>query len=82
MDGSEREVLRRELLELGFDEVRFARAGAISGPGLRKWLDNGWHADMAWMERTADKRVDPDRVLDGVGTVILFGVNMATPRII
>jgi epoxyqueuosine reductase len=33
------------------------------------------HADMAWMERTAAKRLDPQLVLPGAKSVVLLGVN-------
>jgi len=71
------EKLRQRLHALGFDEVRFARvAGAAPGAAaLRPWLDAGLHADMAWMERTAEKRGQPELVLPGVQSVILLGVN-------
>jgi len=72
--GARREALRARLRELGFDEVRFAAAGR-TGASLREWLDAGRHADMAWMERSADKRSDPDLVLPGARSLILFGVN-------
>ncbi len=75
IEGEQREQLRRRLRELGFDEVRFARVGEEAGGGLREWLAEGMHADMAWMERTADKRAKADLVLPGVRSVIIFGVN-------
>jgi epoxyqueuosine reductase len=69
--------LRQRLHALGFDEVRFARvAGAAPGAeALRAWLAGGLHADMAWMERTAEKRAQPELVLPGAQSVILLGVN-------
>jgi epoxyqueuosine reductase len=75
--GARQEELRQRLHTLGFDEVRFAR---VSGPApgaeaLRAWLDVGLHADMAWMERTAEKRAQPGLVLPGAQSVILLGVN-------
>ncbi|MFH1497928.1 MAG: tRNA epoxyqueuosine(34) reductase QueG [Verrucomicrobiota bacterium] len=70
-----REELRRRLLRLGFDTVRFARAEAVMGPQLRAWLDAGHHADMSWIERAAEKRGDPRLVLPGARTVIMLGVN-------
>jgi epoxyqueuosine reductase len=73
--GEPREALRARLREIGFDEVRFAAAAAPDAAGLRDWLAAGHHADMAWMERSADKRTDPALVLPGVRTVILLGVN-------
>jgi len=73
----DREAVRARLQALGFDEVRFARVnGADAGAAaLRAWLDAGRQADMAWMERTAEKRSDPGRVLPGTRTVIMLGVN-------
>jgi epoxyqueuosine reductase len=77
MNTAGQEELRRRLRALGFDEVRFARLDG-STPGadaLRGWLAAGRHADMAWMERTTDKRIDPQLVLPGARSIILLGVN-------
>jgi epoxyqueuosine reductase len=69
------ERLRARLAGLGFDVVRFARAEPAFGDGLREWLGAGRHADMAWLERGAEKRGDPDRVLPGARTMVMLGVN-------
>jgi len=73
--GARRESLRARLQALGFDAVRFAAAQPLAAGGLHAWLGAGQHADMAWLERTADKRVDPGLVLPGARTVIVLGVN-------
>ena len=73
--GEQRETLRRRLSELGFDAVRFAAVAGGKNSSLRDWLEAGHHADMSWMERTADKRMNPDLVLAGARSVILLGVN-------
>lgn len=75
VEGAPREALREKLRALGFDEVRFAAVGAETGGGLHAWLAAGLHGDMAWMERTADKRAQAELVLSGVQSVILLGVN-------
>lgn len=75
MAGASRESFRTRLGALGFDEVRFARAADEPGSGLRQWLVAGMQADMAWMERTADKRTRAELVLPGVRSVIILGVN-------
>jgi epoxyqueuosine reductase QueG len=75
IDGAPREALREKLRLLGFDEVRFAAVDGRNGDGLRDWLAAGRHGDMAWMERTAEKRAHADLVLPGVRSVILLGVN-------
>lgn len=73
--GGPREALRRGLQELGFDVVRFTSAAPGGGDALRTWLDAGRQADMAWMERTVEKRGDPGLVLAGARSVIVLGVN-------
>jgi epoxyqueuosine reductase len=67
--------LRGRLLGVGFDEVRFVRLTGGAGAGLRSWLDSGYHADMDWMERTAEKRMDPGLVLEGAKSAVLLGVS-------
>ena len=75
MSVEQRERLRGRLIELGFDVVRFAPANAAIDRGLRDWLAAGNHADMDWLARTADKRLDPQLVLPGAAAVIVLGVN-------
>ncbi|HVW19897.1 MAG TPA: tRNA epoxyqueuosine(34) reductase QueG [Opitutaceae bacterium] len=74
------EILRRRLEALGFDEVRFASLQPRPAGGLRAWLAAGYQADMGWMERTAEKRLDPQRVLPGAVSVIALGVNYWSER--
>jgi len=70
------EELRQRLRTLGFDDVRFVRMENQQDDGrLRAWLAAGYHADMAWMERTAEKRLNPTLVLPDVKAAILLGVN-------
>lgn len=68
-------LLRERLLALGFDDVRFAAVGPGPLAPLRAWLEAGHHADMHWMERTVDKRLDPTLVLPGARSLILLGVS-------
>ena len=77
--GADREGVRARLRALGFDEVRFARVEPGFGPGLSAWIEAGYHADMAWMERTVPKRSDPTLVLPGARSVIMLGVNYLPP---
>jgi epoxyqueuosine reductase len=81
MNEDRQEELRRRLSALGFDDVRFASTSApINGGALTDWLAAGMHGDMAWMERTAVKRLDPSQVLPGVKSIILLGVSYAEDR--
>jgi len=74
MDARQEE-LRRRLAALGFDDVRFATLDDAPAAPLRDWLAAGNHGDMQWMERTADKRTQPDLVLTGARSIIMLGVN-------
>lgn len=70
--------LRAELRAIGFDEVRFAAVDGGASPGLREWLRSGYQADMHWLERTADQRMDPGLVLPGARSAIMLGITTWT----
>ena len=78
MTDSREEELRRDLHALGFDAVRFASLAPAVAGGLRAWLDAGMQAEMHWMERSAEKRLDPQLVLPGAQAMILLGVSYAS----
>jgi epoxyqueuosine reductase len=42
---------------------------------LKKWLEMGFHADMTYMEKNFEKRVNPSFHIDSAKSVILFGTN-------
>ena len=73
--NTRREELRARLLALGFDDVRFVRLAAVEGDFLRNWLAQGMHGEMQWMERSVEKRLDPQQVLPGARSAVLLGVN-------
>lgn len=73
--GERREQVRQRLRALGFDEVRFAAIEAVDGRELREWLATGMNAEMAWMNRTVEKRIDPELVQTGARSIIMLGVN-------
>lgn len=47
---------------------------------FRAWLAAGEHGDMAWMERNADRRTDPQLVLPGARSILILGLNYWQPR--
>lgn len=80
---TDREKIGRKARELGFASVGVARAEALSPEGerLRQWLERGYHATMAWMQRTADRRQDPLAVLPGARSVISLAMNYYSPEL-
>ncbi len=62
--------------ELGFDDCRIARAKTAShAETFLGWLGEGCHGDMAWMEKTPERRCDPREVLPGCRSVICLALN-------
>ncbi|MGB7767320.1 MAG: tRNA epoxyqueuosine(34) reductase QueG [Verrucomicrobiia bacterium] len=73
-----KEAIRRRARELGFDDCRFTSAAVPASTGsFQNWLAEKRHGEMAWLERTAPKRMDPRRVLAGARSVICLAVNYA-----
>lgn len=73
--GAEKEGLREELVELGFDEVCFTDLSPIAPNRLEEWIELGYHADMKWLQNSIEKRLDPQLVLKDACSVIMLGVN-------
>jgi epoxyqueuosine reductase len=70
-------LIRQKALELGFSSVGVARASVLQeeGPHLTEWFQRGFHASMQWMEKNADKRIDINKVLPDVKSVVCVALN-------
>lgn len=69
-----KEAARRE----GFDLVGVAAlVPAATEASLRAWLARGDHAGMGWMERHAEVRADPRRLLPGAMSALVVGLRYA-----
>jgi len=69
-------ALRQRAHELGFDDCKVTTANAPESAGrFRKWLDEGRHGEMAWLERNAAKRVAPPQVLPGARSIITLAAS-------
>ena len=75
IEKAEKEGLRGELEELGFDEVRFTDLSPIAPNRLEEWIELGYHADMKWLQNSIEKRLDPQLVVKDACSVIMLGVN-------
>lgn len=68
--------IKRLAREAGFDDCRIAAADEAPHAGaFREWLADGCHGDMAWMERTPERRCDPREVLPGCKSVVCLALN-------
>lgn len=71
-----KEQIRQRALELGFDDCRFTRADAPAArKEFRDWIAERKHGEMAWMERSAEKRAEPHAVLPGARGVICLAAS-------
>ncbi len=69
-------AIRQRANELGFDDCRFTTAQPPqSAPDLERWLAQGRQGEMAYMQRNAHKRVNPQRVLAGARSIITLAVS-------
>ncbi len=68
--------IRQRALELGFDDCRFTHSAAPdSASHFQKWLAAKKFGEMAWLERNADKRIDPEKVLANAKTIIALAAS-------
>lgn len=69
--------MKRIALELGFQFCGISRADFLSeeAPRLEKWLKDGMHGEMQYMENHFDKRLDPRVLVPGAKSVISLLLN-------
>lgn len=72
--------IKDEAKKLGFYEIGISKAERLTEEDDRfsKWLDNGFHGSMSYMENNFDKRLDPTQLVKGAKSVISFMFNYYT----
>lgn len=80
-DISFTDTIKQYARELGFDKLGIVRAEALDHEAsqLNEWLARGYHADMAWMSREVEKRLDPTTLFPGARSVVVVALNYFTP---
>jgi len=58
--------------ELGFNFCGVSKAGFLEeeAPRLEQWLKNDYQGKMGYLENNFDKRLDPQKLVDGAKSVI------------
>jgi len=65
--------IRQEAAKLGFAACGFTTADPpVTANCFRRWLDAGCHGQMIWLERSANKRSNPQLVLSGAKSIIVL----------
>ena len=69
--------IKQTALEIGFDAIGVAQADFLreDAPFFKSWLDRGYQAEMAYLERNQDKRLDPRELVEGCKSVIVVLMN-------
>ena len=69
--------LKEEATKLGFLDCRVAKADFLEEEAahLESWLRKGYQADMHWMEKHADLRLDPRKLVPGAKSVVCLSYN-------
>ena len=61
---------------VGFDSCRVAACNPpVHGTEFREWLRQGAHGEMNYMRRGEEKRCDPEKVLPGAKSIVVFALN-------
>ncbi|WP_319772554.1 tRNA epoxyqueuosine(34) reductase QueG [Breoghania sp.] len=70
-------VIAERAEALGFDVCRITHADAIpkAGDRLARFLRDGHHASMTWMEETAERRAAPRALWPQVRSIVMLGMN-------
>ena len=72
-------AIRQRAVELGFEDCKVTTAQRPeSGPRLEEWLAQGRHGEMDYLQRNANKRLDPQHVLAGARSIITLAVSYET----
>lgn len=69
--------IKQKANELGFFYCGFSKAGFLvdEAPKLERWLTEGQHGKMSYMENHFDKRLDPTKLVEGSNSVISLLLN-------
>ena len=75
-------AIAQEAARLGFADCAIAPAslGPQTAERLQRWLADGCHGDMLWMEARSDQRADPQVLWSDVRSVIMLGMSYAPGR--
>jgi epoxyqueuosine reductase len=81
---SDKSTLSRSVKEqarlLGFEKAAIVPAFPLDKEAeqLKEWLTRAYHADMTWMARAIEGRIDPTQVLPGALSVVVVTLNYYT----
>jgi epoxyqueuosine reductase len=75
-------LIRDKARELGFNLVGITSPGILveNGKVLSEWCSTGMNADMAYLARDIETRINPNLLFEGVRSLIVTGLNYYTEK--
>src|SRR5205085_8144110 len=67
--------IKERAAALGFDLCGIARAHALDPAPFAKFFDNGWSADLQYLQERLAERLDPRVLLPGARSVIVVAAS-------
>ena len=80
-----RDRIEAEALRIGFTACGFAHAEPVEEEAVQvldRWTEQGYHAEMGYMERNRELRIDPTLLVPGCRTLIVVGLNYYPQRLL
>ncbi|MEA2030681.1 MAG: tRNA epoxyqueuosine(34) reductase QueG [candidate division Zixibacteria bacterium] len=76
------EIVKRLAAACGFDLCGITTPDVIPDDTerLSHWLEQGHHAEMKWLAKSANRRTDPRQLLPSTQSLIMLGVNYFQPN--
>lgn len=74
--------IKEKAAELGFCKIGIVAANRLETEGglFFRWLQDGFHGEMAWMKREPEKWTDPKQIFPNARTVVVLAMNYYTPN--
>lgn len=74
--------IKERAIEIGFQKIGIVPAVPLDAERkmFRRWLERGFHGEMAWMERDPDKRTNPQDLFPAAKSIIVCTINYYTPH--
>src|SRR5580704_4823005 len=68
--------IKAQARALGFDLVGITTAQSPQhAPEFQEWLASGFHGEMGYLAKNADKRIEPSKVLPDARSMVVVGLN-------
>lgn len=76
------QAIKEKAAGIGFQKIGIVPAERLTDEGerIKEWLNQGFHGQMAWLEREPEKRSDPRLLFPAARSVIVTALNYYTDQ--